>query len=243
MIVEKKATQWFLPFFNYQLSTINYPFIPLSGYTTQIVSLQIGGQPYRLRVLADRQQFHDPDGQAERAGISSATWPIFGMIWPVGMALAEEMSRFSVEGLRVLEMGCGMAMSSLVLQRRGADITASDNHPLAEEFLRHNTELNALPTIPFRSAPWGEPDESLGQFDVLIGSDVLYEPDHAALLAGFIERHAKPQAQILIGDAGRGYRGQFSKRMAAQGYARTELPCRAGGPEIEAKGRILQFVR
>jgi predicted nicotinamide N-methyase len=216
---------------------------PLSGYTTQIVSLQIGGNPYRLRVLADRQQFHDPEGQAERAGISSATWPIFGMIWPVGVALAEEMSRFSVEGLRVLEMGCGMAMSSLVLQRRGADITASDNHPLAEEFLRHNTELNALPAIPFRNAPWGEPDESLGQFDLLIGSDVLYEPDHAALLAGFIERHAKPQAQILVADPGRGYRGQFSKRMAVQGYVRTELPCRAGGPEIEAKGRILQFAR
>ena len=215
----------------------------MTGYTTQIVSLQIGGEPYRLRVLADRQQFHDPDGQAERAGISSATWPIFGMIWPVGVALAEEMSRFPVEGLRVLEMGCGMAMSSLVLQRRGADITASDNHPLAGEFLRHNAELNALAPISYVDAPWSESNESPGRFDLMIGSDLLYEPDHAALLAGFIERHAKPQAQILIADPGRGYRGQFSKRMAVQGYTRTELPCRAGGPEVEAKGRILQFVR
>ncbi|HEY6643166.1 hypothetical protein [Povalibacter sp.] len=213
------------------------------GYNTQIVSLQIGGIPLQLRILADRQQFHDPDGEAERAGISSATWPIFGMIWPVGMALAEEMTRFPVEGLRVLEMGCGMAMSSLVLQRRGADITASDNHPLAEEFLRHNASLNDLAPITYRSAPWGDTDDSLGQFDLMIGSDVLYEPDHVVLLAGFIERHAKPQAQVLVADAGRGYRGQFSKRMAAQGYERTELACRAGGAEIEARGRILQFAR
>ncbi|HMN44539.1 MAG TPA: hypothetical protein PKE27_08205 [Povalibacter sp.] len=215
----------------------------MSGYNTRIVTVHIGGEDYRLRILADRQQFHDPDGAAERAGISSATWPIFGMIWPVGLALAEELSRFPVDGLRILEMGCGMAISSLVLQRRGADVTASDNHPLAEEFLRHNTGLNGLPPVAYRHAPWGEPNESLGRFDLLIASDVLYEPDHAVLLAGFIERHAQPQCTVLIADPGRGYRGQLGKRLEAQGYARTELRCRTGGPEIEAKGRILQFTR
>ncbi len=214
----------------------------LTGYNTQLVAVRIGGEDYRLRILADRQQFHDPDGAAERAGISSATWPIFGMIWPVGLALAEEVSRCPVEGLRILEMGCGMALSSLVLQRRGADITASDNHPLAEEFLRHNAELNGLSPVVYRNSPWGEANEALGQFDLLIGSDLLYEPDHAALLATFIERHAKPQCRVLVADPGRGYRGPFSKRMVAQGYVRTELPCRAGGPDIEAKGRILQFM-
>ncbi len=215
----------------------------MTGYNTQIVTLQIGGEDYRLRILADRQQFHDPDGMAERAGISSATWPIFGMIWPVGLALAEEISRFPVDGLRILEMGCGMAISSLVLQRRGADVTASDNHPLVAEFLRCNAELNDLPPVVYRNAPWGEPNQTLGRFDLLIGSDVLYEPDHAALLADFIERHAKSRCTVLVADPGRGYRGQFSKRLAAQGYARTELRCRAGGPQIEAKGRLLQFVR
>lgn len=215
----------------------------MSGYTTQIITLQIGGEPYRLRILADRQQFHDPDGRAEQAGISSATWPIFGMVWPVGIALAEEMTQFPIDGQRIIELGCGMAMSSLVLHRRGADITASDNHPLAEEFLAHNAQINGLSPVRYRDAPWDRQDDSLGRFDLLIGSDLLYEPDHAALLAGFIERHAQPRSRVLIADPGRGYRGQFAKRLAAQGYERSDLPCRAGGPEVEAKGRILQFVR
>src|SRR6187551_2670988 len=98
-------------------------------------------------MLSDRQQYYDPDGRAERAGISSATWPIFGMIWPVGIALAEELSRIDIENRRILEVGCGLALCSLVLKRRGADITASDHHPLAQEFLIHNAELNNLSSI------------------------------------------------------------------------------------------------
>jgi predicted nicotinamide N-methyase len=213
------------------------------GYNVETTTLRIGEDDYRIRTLSDRQQFYDPHGQAERAGISSATWPLFGMIWPVGIALADEMTRISIAGLRILEVGCGMALSSLVLSRRGADITASDHHPLAEEFLRHNAALNNLAPVRFCDAAWELPNESLGKFDLIIGSDVLYEPDHAALLAGFIERHTQALSVVFVADPGRGYRGQFSKRLAAQGYVRTELPCRAGGAEIQARGRILKFER
>jgi tRNA1(Val) A37 N6-methylase TrmN6 len=56
--------------------------------------------------------------------------------------LAEAMCSFEVAGKRILEIGCGLGLSSLVLQRRKADITASDQHPLAESFLAHNARLN-----------------------------------------------------------------------------------------------------
>jgi predicted nicotinamide N-methyase len=215
----------------------------LTGYSVETTSVRVAGIDYRIRMLSDRQQYYDPDGRAERAGISSATWPIFGMIWPVGIALAEELSRIDIENRRILEVGCGLALCSLVLKRRGADITASDHHPLAQEFLIHNAELNDLSSIAYVDAAWETNHPTLGQFDLIVGSDVLYEPNHAQLLQGFIERHAKPSAELMIADPGRGYRGQFTKRMALLGFERTELPCRTGGAEIELKGRILQFTR
>lgn len=215
----------------------------MSGYNVETVTVRIGNDDYRLRRLIDRQQFHDPDGHAERAGISSATWPMFGMIWPVGLALADEMSRVEIGGRRILEVGCGLALSTLVLARRDADVTASDHHPLAEEFLRHNLALNALPAVPYHHAPWEAEDTALGRFDLIVGSDVLYEPNHAMLLAGFIARHAAPRSQLLIADAGRGYRGQFARRLAAQGFSLTELPCRIDGVDAESRGRILKFER
>ncbi|MCD8541365.1 MAG: hypothetical protein LRY22_01600 [Aliarcobacter cryaerophilus] len=43
---------------------------------------------------------------------------------------------------RILEVGCGIGLSSLILNRLNADITATDYHPEAEKFLDINTELN-----------------------------------------------------------------------------------------------------
>ena len=215
----------------------------MSGYETETVTIRIGADDYRVRTLKDRQQFFDPDGSAERAGISSATWPIFGMLWPAGFALAEHMLEFPIAGKRILEVGCGSGLASLVLQRRGADITASDHHPLAAEFLQHNAQLNGLPPIKFVDAQWLGPNPTLGKFDVVIGSDVLYERDHPALLAGFIQEHADSAACVVITEPGRGYRGPFSTRLLAQGYTRSELPFRLDGIDQESKGRILTFER
>lgn len=213
------------------------------GYKTEVQSLRIGGIEFRIRTLSDRQQYYDPDGSAERAGISSATWPLFGMVWPAGIALAEAMSRFPVEGRRILEVGCGTGLSSLVLRKRGADITASDHHPLAGEFLQANAELNTLPPVNFQQAQWQGPNPHLGVFDLIIGSDVLYERDHPALLAGFLAAHAQENACVVIADPGREHRGRFSSLMIGQGYVRTEQRFRKEGEEKDSRGRIMIFTR
>lgn len=213
------------------------------GYQTDTFILRIGDSDYRIRTLRDRQQYDDPDGSAERAGISSATWPLFGMLWPAGRALAEEMVHIPIDGLRILEVGCGIGLVSLALQRRGADITASDHHPLAGEFLRHNAELNGLPSPRYRTAQWAGPNEGLGHFDLIVGSDVLYERDHPALLANFIAAHAHPAATVMVADPGRGHRGRFSTLLQSQGFTKAEQPFRGEWQAAEPRGRIMIFTR
>lgn len=217
----------------------------MPGYEVDIVTYRIGGSDYRIRALRDRQQFADPDGVAERAGVSPASWPLFGVVWPAGLALAEEMSRFPVAGKHILELGCGLGLASLVLARRGADITACDHHPLAGEFLRHNAGLNGLAPIAFRHAPWLGPNPALGCFDLIIGSDLLYERDHAALLAGFIAHHANPAAQVLLADPGRGYVSPFSALLAAQGFVRTaqHMPMAESIGMPASRGGLFSFLR
>ena len=216
----------------------------MPDYQTRIVELRIGDHDYRIRALSDRMQYHDPNGAAERAGISSAAWPIFGQLWPGGGALAQAADTMDVAGRRILEFGCGLALVSLVLARRGADITACDIHPLAEEFLRINAELNGLPPIRYRHAPWDADDPALGRYDLLLGGDVLYERDHAALLAGFLERHANPGARIVIGDPGRGHANTLSRRLSAQGWTVSEQRCAMGvGDSPPFRGRLLHYAR
>lgn len=216
----------------------------MPGYTTRELTVRLGGHGYRIRALSDKQQFADPTGAAERAGISSSLWSLFGQVWPAGRVLAEAMSTFDVAGKRILELGCGLGLSSLVLQRRRADIVASDHHPLAQSFLVHNAALNHLPSVSYHDLPWAVPDAKLGRFDLIIGSDILYERDHAAQLAAMMLRHAQPDAEVLITDPGRGNSNPFTRALATQGYHVTEHRSRFDeGDTAPFRGRLLSYSR
>lgn len=216
----------------------------MPGYLTRQHTLRLGDHDYRIRALHDLQQFADPDGDAERAGISSSLWSLFGQVWPSGRVLAEAMCVFDVQGKRILEIGCGLGLSSLVLQRRRADVVASDHHPLAESFLAHNAALNDLPTLAYRNLPWADADATLGHFDMIIGSDVLYERGHAELLAGIVRRHARPECEVVIADIGRGNANHLSHALALQGYSVDERRCRFEESDtLPFRGRLLSYRR
>src|SRR5262249_32627489 len=52
--------------------------------------------------------------------------PYWAELWPSGVALASAVSRLVVHGLRVLELGCGLALPSITAARRGARVLATD---------------------------------------------------------------------------------------------------------------------
>lgn len=194
--------------------------------------------------LRDRSQFDDDDGSAADAGVSDAMWPIFGLIWASGRILAEHMCRTADDGARVLEIGCGLGMASLVMKRAGFDITASDIHPLARDFLNKNAELNGIAQIPFYLGDWATEAPELGLFDRIIGSDVLYDRGHAPALSGFIARHTKPDAEVIIVDANRGHTASFRHHMDALDFShvRAVAPTRDFGAGLY-RGQIIVFRR
>lgn len=181
-------------------------------------TLDLAGGDMHLRTLRDNQQFSDDQGDAESLGISSAIWPLFGVLWESGRVLAKLMATERIEGLRILEVGCGIGLASLVLQQRGADITATDYHPEAERFLEENTRINGLEPIDFERTDWADLDDNLGEFDLIVGSDLLYEPDCAPLLSQFLHRHCRPQSRVILLDPSRGNLGKFSSAMGELGY-------------------------
>lgn len=217
---------------------------PAPDFHVKFETLCLGGLDYRIRSLLDRQQFFDPDGAAERAGISSASWPLFGLVWPSARILAGLAQALPIAGRRVLEIGCGLGLASLVMRRRGADITASDLHPLAAAFMAENLRLNHLQAIDFRTGSWAAGDATLGRFDLIVGSDVLYERDLPGLLAGFIDRHSGPAVEVIIVDPDRGNRPAFNREMARLGYRHEAVPA-VGRQECGEpyKGRVLSYRR
>lgn len=215
-----------------------------AGYEVRLQQVAIAGAAdFQIRSLLDRQQYSDPDGAAEREGISAATWSLFGQVWPSAVVLADLMQTWDLRATRVLEIGCGLALASLVVHRRHGDVTASDNHPLAETFLRDNLRRNELPPMKYRQGNWTRDEAALGVFDLIIGSDVLYERDHPAQLAGFVDRHAAEHAVILIIDPDRGNRPGFTRRLGQEGFALTETKLCRSPDGSGYRGRVLQYRR
>ncbi|KQR76578.1 methyltransferase [Burkholderia sp. Leaf177] len=229
----------------------------MPGYLTKQQNITVTGvDDLIIRSLLDLQQFSDPSGDAERIGISSAMWPLFGMLWPSGAHLAARLAlRPVVARERILEIGCGLALASLVGHRRGADVTASDCHPLTSAFLDENLRLNDLPPMKYLHGNWSVPEleDALedtagrsivnGRYDLIMGSDLLYERDANATLAAFIGLHATPEAEVWIVDPDRGNRAAFNRQMGERGFQmREERLDRVAFDDTAAyKGRLLIY--
>jgi len=207
-------------------------------------TVEFGNIDIHLCTLRDKQEFHDPAGMAEKLGICSASWSIFGVIWPSSLVLAHFILDFETDSKRILEVGCGMALSSLLLNQQCADITATDYHPEAQMFLQRNVLLNGGRAIAFEQVNWADKSDNLGRFDLIIGSDLLYEDGHIELLACFIERHSKPACEVVIVDPGRGRKNKLRSRMKEFGFTFSlQKPGHTDYNDQEFKGHIIKFKR
>jgi predicted nicotinamide N-methyase len=207
-------------------------------------TLEFGDTDIHLCTLRNTQEFYDPQGHAEQLGISSASWPIFGVVWPSSLVLAHYINNYDTEAKRILEIGCGMALSSLLLNKQEADITATDYHPEVQHFLKRNAAINQDQAIAYQQVDWADTNDSLGLYDLIIGSDLLYEDEHIELLANFIQRHAKPHCEVIIVDPGRGRKNKLGKAMATAGFeVSQQKPEHTDFLDNEFKGYILSFRR
>jgi predicted nicotinamide N-methyase len=141
-----------------------------------------------LQVLqpADAAEIPD-DHQVEWAPLA----PYWSVLWRSGVALARELDREDLEGKRVVELGCGLAVPSIAAARRGADVIATDGDIDALALVRRNAEANGV-HLETAAVDWADPDELIerGPFDLALASDVLYERPGVAMLLNLLPRLA-----------------------------------------------------
>ena len=207
-------------------------------------TLEFDQTDIHLKTLRNKNEFSDPKGIAAAIGICSAAWPIFGVVWPSSIVLANHLHEMDFSNLRVLEVGCGIALPSILLNHLNVDITATDHHPEANQLLDTNTQLNNDKNIPFSQLAWKDLSGTLGKFDLIIGSDLLYEDVQVSELADFIDHHAAANCTVILVDPGRGRKSKFGKRMEKSGFEWSELATLADDlPKNPFKGYVLTFTR
>lgn len=131
--------------------------------------------------------------------------PLFGFLWPSAEGLATFLVQrnWPLRGQRVLEIGCGLGLPSLLCARRGAQVETMDHHPEVASLLARNCQRNQIKSLTFHLTSFQNAKTQLGTYDLILGSDILYEPDLYPQLEDFILRHAGQKCQVLIADPGR----------------------------------------
>lgn len=147
--------------------------------------------------------------------------PYFGVLWEAGVGLSQFLNRIDVKGKRVLEIGCGLALPSFVITRKDGDIIATDFHADVPLFLDLNQKKNKT-FFPYRVMNWRNEIErtktDLGLFDLVIGSDILYESQHPQQVAQALIAFLNPGGKIILADPGRAYIQKFITSMNELGY-------------------------
>ena len=96
----------------------------------------------------------------------------------------------------------------------------------------------------FQTGNWEAENPLLGEFDLIIGSDVLYEPAQAELVSQFIDCHSSDNVKVVIVDPNRGNRSNFTKKMVTLGYTHHfERFNEQGSDDVSCKGRVLHYQR
>jgi predicted nicotinamide N-methyase len=135
--------------------------------------------------------------------------PYWAELWPAARALAEALP--DVEGLRVVELGCGLGLVSLVAAAKGADVTATDWSGDAIELLRENAARNGL-ELRAEVRDWRQPWPD--RFDLALAADVLYERRNVEPVLARL-RELAPEALVAL--AGRPYEQEFLRLAGASG--------------------------
>ncbi|HVL97404.1 MAG TPA: hypothetical protein VM266_16225, partial [Solirubrobacteraceae bacterium] len=90
-------------------------------------------------LLRVRPRSFDSVREAEALAGPGRPTPYWASAWPSGTVLAGAVAAAgALEGRRVLELGCGLGLPSVVAARAGATVLATDASPEAVVYAAHN---------------------------------------------------------------------------------------------------------
>ena len=143
--------------------------------------------------------------------------PYWADVWPSSTVLARHVGGLWGGGRPLLELGCGLGLVSSSAAARGFDVLATDYYEDALRFAELNVGRTTGTALRTRHVDWRELPHDLPLFDVVLASDVLYEPAYASLVANVLARTLAPRGEAWVADPGRVATGMFLDEVARRG--------------------------
>ena len=155
-----------------------------------------GGPAYLVRPR-DWEELRHQEGGAGRPV------PYWGTAWPSGLALAAALADDPpAPGTRILELGCGLALPSVVCARAGARVLATDGSTDAVAFAAHSLALNEV-DAEVAAVDWQRDGDALaarGPWDLVLAADVLYTKANVEAALRLLPRLLAPDGEVRLAD-------------------------------------------
>ena len=147
----------------------------------------------------------DWDELRHQEGADGQTAPYWARMWPSGLALADAVAAGpDLTGRRVIELGCGLGVPSIVAARRGAEVLATDGSPDAVAFTAHNLAINDV-VGDVALVDWRDPAALLerGPWKLVLAADLLYLRHNVETLLRLLPRLLADDGAVLLADPSR----------------------------------------
>lgn len=132
---------------------------------------------------------------------NASEFPFWVKIWEASVMMANLMASMKpVPGARVLELGAGLAVPGIAAAVYGHEVTVTDYEDEILDFVKVSAAVNGCEDrITCRKLDWLEPEaEGLGQFECIIGSEILFHERFFKPLQHVFQKLLAPNGVIFM---------------------------------------------
>lgn len=169
----------------------------------------------------------NPDVLLERAvsdeedGSEVELDPFWAATWRAALGLDRFLANVLTPGVRVLELGCGSGQAGTAAAIRGAQVVSTDSVLLALQVAKLNS-WNYRDRIRFETLIWGQQELDEPKFPVVIGSDLVYDPNLFESLEICARQHLKADGRLYLSEPHRHTGDKFSSWILQAGWQTVE---------------------
>lgn len=184
--------------------------------------LDLGSREFTLHREADMESLWAGLGREDFG--ADEHMPYWAELWPASVLLAAWLGGrgSAAAGRRCLDLGCGMGLSAMAGAAAGGRVLAVDYEPAAVGHAARNIRENALDAT-CAVMDWRRPACAPGSFDLIWGSDILYETRFYEPLTTLFRTLLAPGGRIILSEPWREVSRPVWDRLAADGFAVARL--------------------
>jgi predicted nicotinamide N-methyase len=160
-------------------------------YETETTDIVVNDQKFSLFLPKYLYRFLNPHDILH-------DFPLWAKIWRASWVLSSYLAGVPPDAnKRILEIGGGVGLVSIVAATFGHQMTLSEYNPDALNFARANADCNNCPDLPIIPLDWYHPQLKT-KFDQIVGSEVAYKESHLEALLKLFKSNLKPGGEIVL---------------------------------------------